>query len=81
MFKVGDRVGIKSNLAEIIEQKRRNREWYAETRTMIEQYAGEQGVITKIGDSACEIYPGGYVWGFYAIEPVDMNAIKYPVIL
>lgn len=41
MFKVGDRVRIKSNLAEIIEQKRRNREWYAETSTMIERYVGE----------------------------------------
>ena len=81
MFKVGDRVRIKSNLAEIIEQKRRNREWYAETSTMIEMYAGKQGVITIIERDVCEIYPGGYIWGLYAIEPVDMNVIKYPVIL
>ena len=81
MFKVGDRVRIKSNLAEIIEQKRRNREWYAETSTMIEQYAGEQGVITKIGSRTCELSTNIYTWGLYAIEPVDMDAIKYPVIL
>ena len=81
MFKVGDRVRIKSNLAEIIEQKRRNREWYAEISTMIEQYAGEQAVITKIYTKTCELFTNIYTWGLYAIEPVDMDAIKYPVIL
>ena len=81
MFKVGDRVRIKSNLAEIVEQRRRSREWYAETTTMVERYAGEQGVITKIGVSICELSTNIYTWGLYAIEPVDMNAIKYPVIL
>lgn len=81
MFKVGDRVRIKSNLAEIIEQKRRNREWCAETSTMVERYAGEQGVITKINTETCELSTNIYTWGLYAIEPVDMNVIKYPVIL
>ena len=81
MFKVGDRVRIKSNLAEIIEQKRRNREWYAEISTMIERYAGEQGVITKIDTETCELSTNIYTWGLYAIEPVDMDVIKHPVIL
>lgn len=81
MFKVGDRVRIKSNLAEIIEQKRRNREWHPETPTMVELYAGEEGVITKIGTETCELSTNIYTWGLYAIEPVDMDAIKYPVIL
>ena len=81
MFKVGDRVRIKSNLAEIIEQRRRNREWCAETSTMIEMYAGEQGVITEIGSETCELSTNIYTWGLYAIEPVDTNAIKYPMIL
>ena len=81
MFKVGDRVRVKRNLAEIVEQRRRNGKWYVETARMIERYAGEQGVITNIGQKVCEIDPGGYVWGLYAIEPVDMDAIKYPVIL
>lgn len=81
MFKVGDRVRIKSDLAEIIEQRRRNREWYAETSTMIELYAGEQGVITKIGIKTCELSTNIYTWGLYAIEPVDTKVIKYPVIL
>lgn len=48
---------------------------------MIEMYAGKQGVITIIERDVCEIYPGGYIWGLYAIEPVDMNVIKYPMIL
>lgn len=81
MFKVGDRVRIKSNLEEIVEQKRRNREWFAEISTMIEQYAGEQAVITKIGTETCELSTNVYTWGLYAIEPVDMNVIKYPMIL
>lgn len=81
MFKVGDRVRIRSNLAEIVEQRRRNREWYAEISTMIERYAGEQGVITKIGTETCELSTNIYTWGLYSIEPVDMDAIKYPVIL
>lgn len=81
MFKVGDRVRIRSNLAEIVEQKRRNREWHAEISTMIERCAGEQAVITKIGTETCELSTNIYTWGLYAIEPVDMDAIKYPVIL
>ena len=81
MFKVGDRVRIKSNLAEIKKKKRRNREWYAEISTMIEQYAGEQAVITKIDTKTCELSTNIYTWGLYAIEPVDMDTIKYPVIL
>lgn len=81
MFKVGDRVRIKSNLEEIIEQRRRNREWYAEISTMIERYAGEQAVITKIDTETCELSTNIYTWGLYAIEPVDMDTIKYPVIL
>lgn len=81
MFNVGDRVRIKSNLAEIIEQKRRNGEQYVETSTMIERYAGKECVITRIGISVCELSTNDYTWGLYAIEPVDMNVIKYPVIL
>lgn len=64
-----------------LNKKRRNRGWYAETSTMIEMYAGEQGVITKIGSRTCELSTNIYTWGLYAIEPVDMNVIKYPVIL
>lgn len=81
MFKVGDRVRIKSDLSEIIEQRRRSREWHAEIGTMVERYAGEEGVITQMDSKTCELSTNIYTWGLYAIEPVDMNVIKYHVIL
>ena len=81
MFKVGDRVRIKRNLAEIVEQRRRSREWCAEIGAMVERYAGEEGVITQMDSKTCELSTNIYTWGLYAIEPVDMDVIKYPMIL
>ena len=56
-------------------------EYTIETSTMADAFAGEQGVITKIGVSICELSTNIYTWGLYAIEPVDMDVIKYPMIL
>lgn len=83
MFKVGDKVRIKPNIKEIIEERERNHERYIEVQWMIREYRGINRVFAiKQVLNGYYLLDSNLYWGEYALEYADVHSLnKYSLLL
>lgn len=83
MFKVGDKVRIKSNIEEIVEERIRNHKGYIEAQWMIREYSGTNRVFTiKQVLNGYYLLDNNFYWGGYALEHADVYYLnRYSLLL
>lgn len=75
MFKAGDKVRIKPNIKEIIEERERNHERYVEAQWMIKEYRCHVFTIKQVaGDDY--LLDNDLYWGEYALEYADVHSLN-----